>query len=133
MESQSSEPQKQTTVNAEALGQKEIVVPQEIAHAFGRGLRQLLEKLTDETRQNLILLEPFSKTIDKIAKGSIVSMKNGLGKFTKIIDRLEHSRDVKIVTIPGGFDFKFSEGTKNFFLSLGPRPRRNNTGIQALR
>jgi hypothetical protein len=109
METQSSKSPEKLTGSIEALEQGEIIVPKEIVHAFGRGLRQLLKKPMGETIRELTLLEPFSKIADKTQKGGVDVMKEALQKCTEVVNQLEHAKEVRIVPFANGYDLAFSE------------------------
>lgn len=104
MSEQSEEPELQKSET-----EKGVIVPNEIAHAFGRGLRQLLEEPMTEIGNDIASLKPFSGVIEELKIEDIASMEEALKQFTDTIDQLEHARVVKIVPLSRGYDFDFSK------------------------
>lgn len=89
--------------NSDILGQKEILVPPETAHAFARGLRQSLSQQ----------LQAIDASLNKLTgKPHHQIMKDAFGRISSLLDNLEKAKEVKFLPSEPGFDFKFSEETE---------------------
>lgn len=85
----------------EQESQESIVVPRNVAKAFGRGLKQLI-----------------SSELQQISFASLrgnimpVKIERDVATITKVLDGFERAGEVMILTFEGGNDFRFSEGTE---------------------
>lgn len=97
------------------LGQEKIVVPKDVAKAFGRGLRQSMDSAFQEINSCLPSL-----LMDNPKHGII---EGSVKRITNLLDRLEKAKEVKISILGAGDlgnlnDFVFSEETED----LDPKP-----------
>jgi len=87
------------------LETKEVILPTETARALGRGLNQLLNKPTTQIKPYIDSL----KNDPRVDQEYILAMETAVNKILVILHKFKHAREIKIVPIPGGLDFAFSE------------------------
>ena len=87
--------------NSEILGQKEIVVPKDVARAFGSGLEQLISSM-------------LQQIIFSSLRGNIVPIKieRDVQEITKVLDGFERAGVVRILPFVGGNEIQFLEETE---------------------
>jgi len=87
------------------LETKKVILPTETARALGRGLSQLLNEPTAQIKPYIDNL----KNDPGVDQEHVQAMETAVNKILAILDKFEHAREIKIVPIPGGLDFAFSE------------------------
>ncbi|MEK7534647.1 MAG: hypothetical protein AAB600_04905 [Patescibacteria group bacterium] len=88
--------------------QKEIVVPKDVAKALGRGLRQRIYSSIKDITSTINNLDANPELNEK----RITIIKKNIKRITDILNGLEKAKEVRIVPLEVGSDFKFSEETE---------------------
>lgn len=93
----------------ESATQEEIIVPKNIIRPFARGLSQMFAEPIKTVGEQIP--DPSLETAEQLRK-QIINAGANLVKITKLLDRLEHAKTVKLIPQTGGGEFIFSEETE---------------------